>query len=160
MENNIFICIDGPPTALQRHRSFRLGSGIKSYDPQSDLKKSTLKRVLFQIPKSFQPFNIPVELIIEFHMPIPKSWSKVRKRREVDRYHDKKPDLSNMIKFIEDTFNGILYRDDSLIARIHATKTSSLDPKTIICVRECISECSKIQEVEEEIKIRKNLLFN
>lgn len=159
-ENNVFICVDGAPIALQRHRSFRLGDSIKSYDPQSELKKSTLKRVLCQLDKSFVPFNVSVEMIIEFYMPIPPSWSKVKKRAYLHKYHEKKPDLSNLIKFVEDTFNGILYRDDSLISKIYAVKIYSDEPKTIICVRECVTEDSKLQQIEKEILDKKNICFN
>lgn len=135
-ENNVFVCVDGVPTPLKRHRSCILNGMVHSYDSQKKLKKTVLESVLMQLPKNFMPFQCPVEMLIEFHMAIPASFSK-KKRRDMNMYpHDKKPDLSNLIKFFEDTFNGVLYRDDSLISHIHASKIHSLDPKTIICIRQ------------------------
>jgi len=89
-----------------------------------------------QIPKSFKPFAMQVEMLIEFHMPIPASYSKRKRAELVGRPYVKVPDLSNMIKFYEDVFNGVLYEDDKLIVKILASKIHSLEPKTIICIRE------------------------
>lgn len=135
-ENNVFICLDGPPTPLKRHRSCILNGMVHSYDSQKDFKKTVLKRVLEQVPSDFVPFNIPIEMLVEFHMPIPESWSKKKRRDYLWTPHSKTPDLSNLIKFFEDVFNGILYRDDSLISKIYATKIYSMEPKTIVCIRE------------------------
>lgn len=144
-ENNVFICVDGVPTALKRHRSCIINGMIHNYDSQKELKEGVLKCVLMQIPKDFKPFEIPIEMIIEFHMPIPASLSKKKKRDCLSKPHSKKPDLSNLQKFFEDTFNGILYKDDSLITKVIATKFYSDEPKTVICIREAT-------EILQEIK--------
>ena len=36
--------------------------------------------------------------------------------------HKSTPDLSNLIKFIEDAFNNFLWKDDSLIHTLQASK--------------------------------------
>lgn len=148
-ENNVFVCLDGSPTALKRHRSRLMGSRIIQYDSQKDLKQQVLKRVLMQLPAGFQPFECPIEFLIEFHMPIPKSTSRVRRARMSCAPHFISPDLSNMIKFIEDVFNGILYKDDKQIAKIKATKVHSNDPKTVLCIREYVEEDSYIESLKK-----------
>ena len=53
-------------------------------------------------------------------------------------WHYKKPDLSNLIKFIEDAFNNVLWKDDALISYMFATKKYSFEPKTMIFVKESV----------------------
>ena len=159
-ERNVFVCVDGVPTSLQRHRSCILNGRVHSYDSQKKLKKTVLESILMQLPPTFEPFQCPVEMLVEFYMPIPNSFSKRKQRSLIDYPHDKKPDLSNLIKFFEDAFNGVLYRDDSLISKIHASKVHSLEPKTLICVREYIPEESYIEEVKSYIEEYKQLQNN
>lgn len=145
-ENNVFVCIDGVPASLKRHRSCILNGVIHTYDSQKELKEIVLKSVIMQIPKDFKPFEIPIEMLIEFHMPIPDSTSNKKRSFMLDAPHAKKPDTSNMIKFYEDVFSGILYTDDKLISKVKASKIYSDEPKTIICVREFQDEniCSNL----------------
>ena len=45
-------------------------------------------------------------------MPMPDSWSDNKRLKMCGQIHEQKPDLSNLIKFVEDAF----YEDDSGIA--------------------------------------------
>ena len=67
-------------------------------------------------------------------MPIPKSYSKTARLKAVGEPHQKKPDISNLIKFTEDALNEVLWEDDSCISEITAKKVYSEEPKTIITV--------------------------
>ena len=54
-----------------------------------------------------------------------------KKRLELEnKLHHFKPDLSNLIKFVEDLANGIIYKDDSQISCITACKVYSQYPRT------------------------------
>jgi len=139
-DQNLFICLDGVPTPLKRHRSCILHNRVHSYDSQKDVKKTALKCAQKQIPENFQIFDEPIEMLIEFHMPIPQSLSQKKKLQLHQTPHEKKPDLSNLIKFVEDTFNGYIYKDDSQIVNIFASKLYSNEPKTIVCFRPYIVE--------------------
>ncbi len=68
-----------------------------------------------------KPWVGPIMLFVEFWMPRPKS-STSKKRRNFSMPHGKKPDLSNLLKGVEDALNGLLYEDDSQLWRIDATK--------------------------------------
>lgn len=130
----IFYEIPGPPIALKRHRH----SGKKCYDPQKKEKEEAqwqLKSAL----KGLFPAHNAVKLVVEYHMPIPKSYSKKRALKTIGTSHTKKPDLSNLIKFTEDAFNGIVWEDDSLITQIEAKKFYSENPKTVFKI-ESVSE--------------------
>lgn len=118
--------IPGVPLALKRHRH----CGNKCYDPQ----KKEKEMVQWQIKNAIKCISVAseaIKLVVEYHMPIPKSYSKIRAKEAVHRYHTKKPDLSNLIKFTEDAFNGMLWKDDSIIAEIEARKFYSDTPKTV-----------------------------
>jgi Holliday junction resolvase RusA-like endonuclease len=58
----------------------------------------------------------PLALEITIHVSIPQSWSK--RARLAAKWVTGKPDPDNAIKLIADALNGIVYRDDTQIARI------------------------------------------
>ena len=66
-------------------------------------------------------------------MPIPASISE--KKWKAGIIHTKKPDLDNLIKFVKDCANGILWHDDSQVVTIEAAKLYSEEPETRILLR-------------------------
>ena len=52
----------------------------------------------------------------------------------IGKPHIYRPDVDNLIKFIGDALNEVLWIDDALIYEIHVRKIYSLTPKTRICV--------------------------
>jgi Holliday junction resolvase RusA-like endonuclease len=75
------------------------------------------------------PFrDCPLELTVTFFMPLPIG-EKTRKLRSEQHYVMSRPDLSNLIKFLEDAFNGILFEDDALISVIQAKKVYDIKPR-------------------------------
>lgn len=63
-----------------------------------------------------EPFEGPVELWCEFVLPRPKShWTKSgRLTKSAPRYPGK-PDLSKLVRAVEDALTGIVYRDDAQV---------------------------------------------
>lgn len=53
-------------------------------------------------------------------------------------YCKSRPDIDNYIKFVMDCLNGIIYKDDSQVVHVEATKIYSTDPQTIIIIKEMI----------------------
>lgn len=124
--------IQGKPIPLQRHRH----AGKITYDPQKR-EKYIYQQKIQEFLKDFLPLYSAIKLVIEYHMPIPKSYSKKRALEFVFKPHIKKPDLSNLIKFTEDALNGMVWRDDSIIAEISAKKFYSKETKTVFKI-ECL----------------------
>ena len=63
------------------------------------------------------PAEVPVRLGLRIYRSIPKSWSK-KKRERADAGAIRpvtKPDISNILKGVEDALNGLWYHDDSQI---------------------------------------------
>ena len=59
---------------------------------------------------------------IVFHVPMPKGWSKRKKREMAGTLHQKKPDRNNLEKALEDAYFYDKDRDDSHIADNRVTK--------------------------------------
>ena len=128
--------IPGDPIALKRHRH----SGKRCYDPQKKEKEMAQWHIKSLLNGLFAAHSA-IKLVVEYHMPIPKSYSKRKAAECLRGPHTKKPDLSNLIKFTEDAFNEIVWEDDSLICEIEARKFYSETPKTVF----------KIENVAEKL---------
>ena len=76
--------------------------------------------------QQYDEFIPSQELIIEFHMPMPKSWSKKKKLEMIGRYHTVKPDLDNLIKSCVDALFSKSERDDACVHSIVAKKVWSV----------------------------------
>lgn len=113
--------IPGEPIPLQRHRH----NNRKTYDPQSKLKKDL--QYIIKAQHGGEPlFEGALYLSIRFYLSLPKRKAKNR----IYTNHYCKPDLSNLIKFIEDLCNKIIYDDDCLISHINAVKSYTHQPRT------------------------------
>lgn len=81
------------------------------------------------------PHNGYVGLSIDAYYPIPKSWPK--KKQELAESKNirpikAKPDLSNVIKHIEDVMNGLFFVDDKQICSLTSMKYYSYSPRLVI----------------------------
>jgi Holliday junction resolvase RusA-like endonuclease len=124
------IIIPGKPIPLARHRTTRTGH---NYHPQAKELKVYQKALNFYW--EYKPLDCPVILSLTFLMPITKASKKsVEDMLNGTTKHDKKPDLSNLIKWVEDAGNGIIWQDDKQIFEIEATKAFAQEPQTIIRV--------------------------
>lgn len=76
---------------------------------------------LIALTAKCRPLNGPLRLRLTFFLQAPKNLdAKLRAGKNIA--HVKKPDLSNIIKGIEDALKGICYHDDSQIVELRATK--------------------------------------
>jgi Holliday junction resolvase RusA-like endonuclease len=81
----------------------------------------------------------PVRLTVRAYFPCPKSDKK--EDRAKYRWHTKRPDLSNLVKLIEDMGNGFLWHDDAQICSEVLEKFIApiyVEPKTIIEIEELV----------------------
>lgn len=126
---SVRIEIVGVPIARQRPRFSRFGT----YDKQKDIKEMYALSVRSQLPRGFQVIQVPIYLKILYEMPIPKTTSKKKRSLMVGSPHTKKPDIDNLYKMF-DSFNGILWLDDSQIYQVSMKKVYSENPKTVLIV--------------------------
>jgi len=72
-----------------------------------------------------------------FYMPIPGKPSKKIRQRMIDGdiLHTKKPDADNLVKWVKDCLNKVVWHDDNQIAFLTALKRFSDEPRTEIMVR-------------------------
>ena len=129
------IVIPGNPIAQSRPRLRRTGKFVSVYDPDRKEKELLISYVQEEIGKHFQPIEKPISINITFHMPMLSTWSPPRKQKSEGLIHIKRPDLDNLLKYILDSLNGILYSDDSQIYEINTRKIYSSEPKTVICAK-------------------------
>lgn len=117
------IRIEGNPVPQGRPRATKRGDHVRLYDPAKS--KEWKREVLRQATKQSQsliPFTGPVFMRCTFLMPKPKSLPK----KVVN--HVKKPDLTNLIKGIEDALEGLCYYNDSQITTLVCRKEYSTEP--------------------------------
>ncbi len=117
--------LPGDPIPLARARH---GNG-RTYNAQAPIQSRCKFDLIRQHNK--QPLlEGSLHLDIYFFMPMPPSWSQFKKERLVGTPHIKKPDWSNLLKFVEDCGTGIIYKDDSLIYSVTGTKIYDWYPRT------------------------------
>lgn len=109
--------VDGVPVAQGRPRFAAAGGHVIAYDPP---KSKDYKRLIGYLAKRHAPIEPvlgPVRFSLKIFLPIPKSCSK-EKHRQAEQgiiRPTKKPDVSNILKGVEDALKGIFYKDDSQI---------------------------------------------
>ena len=88
--------------------------------------------------------NIVMELEVFRH--IPESFSKKKKEEAELRLllPNTKPDTDNYVKTVQDAANGLIYKDDSSIVKIIASKFYSAVPRievSFYTTKSCIKRC-------------------
>jgi len=130
------LSIPGRPMGKQRPRVLKNGV---PYTPKETVNYETLVKQLY-IQKYGQemPFKHPVKMKIIAYLQIPKSASKVKAAamERGDIRPTKKPDMSNIIKIIEDGLNGLAYCDDSQVVEVEAGKYYSNCPRVEVILEE------------------------
>lgn len=123
--------VEGIPTPWAAHK----GYGRKAYNPRYSEKQQAIRQIR-RYHNQEAPITGPVRLYLEFHLPIPKGTSKDKKKQMLNNqiHPIKKPDVTNLQKFIEDCLKGLVIVDDSQVVEINARKMYSEKPKTIIQV--------------------------
>jgi Holliday junction resolvase RusA-like endonuclease len=126
------LTIPGKPIAKARPRFARMGKFVKTYSPQ----ETEEGRALWEIKQQWQnkPLEGPISVSFVFGLSIPTSASKKSTTAMVDGLtrHLKKPDTDNFIKFYLDVMNGVVFRDDSQVWNITASKVYAKEPQTLI----------------------------
>jgi Holliday junction resolvase RusA-like endonuclease len=111
--------LTGNPVPLYRPRFSR----DHVFDSQKEIKLVmgiTIRKQHENLPM----FTGPLQAVMRFYMKPPK-----RNRCFSGRWHTIRPDLSNMLKMIEDVAQGIAYEDDKSICREFIEKKWDINPR-------------------------------
>ena len=134
-----YFTIAGPPKSLQRHRMTWRGSKPRGYDPSAKDKKDFIMLTKKYAPKT--PLTGTLYLKIRFCMPYAKKWYRTGKYagslKDNSPYeHIFTPDIDNLLKFVMDAGNGVLWKDDCIIYGCQIEKVYNVEPQIIIEVLE------------------------
>lgn len=122
-------CISGDPTPLARAR---FGHGVV-FDSQKQLK--LIWGIHLRSQHDNQPkYSGPLGIFLIFYMPMSANATKKRKLIPGD-FHYIRPDNSNLVKFIEDVGNDVIYNDDAVIADIRGIKIYDKKPRTELIIQ-------------------------
>lgn len=124
----VHFTVEGPPVPWARARL------SKGRHFTAEAQAAHMRRVAWAGRRAIpEPLKGPLLLSASFFIEPPRSWSGVKRRRALGLPVIVKPDLSNLIKIIEDALNGIAYIDDNQVAEYGlVAKTFSLNPRTEI----------------------------
>jgi len=119
-----------------------MGTGVRmhvqTYDPAKKVKETFASILQQDAPAT--PIDEPIMLEINFYMRRPKGHYGTGKnigkiKATAPEWCSSKPDIDNLIKFVQDALNKIFYRDDSLICQVVGRKLYSEKPRTEITIQ-------------------------
>jgi len=132
----IELTIPGEPVAKSRPRMTKSGF---VYTPVKTVNYETLIKELFIIKyPSFQPLEGPVRMSLSAWLKIPRSASKrkVEAMKGGEIRPTKKPDMSNILKSVEDALNNLAYCDDKQIVECELEKRYGSRPRIELVIED------------------------
>lgn len=112
----------------------RAGRKGKKYFDKQVAEKTKVQWEVKMAMNGLYSHSEAIKVVMEFHMPIPKSWARTKQKNAISKPHHVKPDIDNLLKFVNDSLNNILWSDDAIIYEVHVRKLYSQEPKTRILV--------------------------
>ena len=127
--------IPGNPLPQKRHRSTFRGGKPRNYDPSAQDKKK-FKAMVGELGVE-SALKGDISLNVTFYMPRPKKHYRTGKyarllKKDSPFWHSTKPDIDNLVKFVMDALQGMLWSDDCKIVRLETSKIYSKKPRTEI----------------------------
>jgi len=111
--------VPGVPVGKGRPR-FVKATG-RAYTPAKTASyESLIAYAASQAMRGATPIDAPVGIKVQAVFPIPASWNK--KKKAAAHWHTSKPDGDNILKALGDALNGIVWTDDSQVARTSIAK--------------------------------------
>lgn len=107
----------GDPVAQGRPRFSRQGGFVKAYDPAKSRDYKSYVRLIAAQNAPDSPVEGAIEFSLRIYRAIPKGMPKYKREAAMEgRLRPvTKPDVSNVLKGVEDALKGVWYKDDSQI---------------------------------------------
>ena len=125
MTFQIIFKVEGTPIGKGRPKFARRGNFVSTYTPTKTRDyEDLIREAAIKAMGISEPLETPVAAYFYITMPIPASYSKKRKEACLSNEERpmKKPDTDNIVKAFLDAMNGVIYKDDSQVCSLHATK--------------------------------------
>jgi Holliday junction resolvase RusA-like endonuclease len=117
----IRIIIPGRVGGKGRPRFARRGKFMTTYSPEKTVNaEAMVRRFGADAMLARPPMQGPLGMRIEIIANTPASWSK--KKKACANYMTGKPDLDNCVKLFGDALNGVVWSDDSQIAKLDVSR--------------------------------------
>ena len=142
MSNVLAFEIPGQPIGQGRPKFSTINGHARAYDPEKSRNyKAYIRMLATQAMKDrgFTMIEGPCVLRIDAYFEVPKSKSKKFREAALNGLErpTKKPDLSNIVKGIEDAINNLVYKDDACIVSLSVCKFYSDVPRVEVVISEC-----------------------
>ena len=136
----IKIKVTGKPVAKARPRFARRGKFVKTYSDQETEESRFYMLAKEQLYKR-DVIPGPIGMLAIFEFERPKSHfgtgrNAGRLKPSAPGHHIKKPDGSNLVKFVEDVLNGLAWADDSQIVDLTVVKRFAAQAATTLYITE------------------------
>lgn len=105
--------IKATPVPWAAHKGF----GKRAYNPRRAEREEV--QWLLKDQWKMEPIKEALRLTFFFFLPLPK---KERNKYDYMPCHTRKPDCTNLQKFMEDALKGIVFKDDSQVISVESHK--------------------------------------
>ncbi len=129
--NELIFTVPGHARGKGRPRATAINGHARVYaDPKTVEYEGRVRNAARRAMAGREPFSVPLSLFVLIRVAPPASVSKKTRAAMLagEIRPAKKPDLSNIVKAIEDGANVVAYTDDALIVRLSAVKTYAEAP--------------------------------
>lgn len=130
----ITIYIPGKPVAKARARSTK---NVHHYTPEKTRTYEGICRSLaMDAVGNRPPSQMPVRVDMVISMEVPSSWPRWKAKSALDGQTapTTKPDADNVLKSLQDAFNGVVWVDDAQIVQCSIQKIYSDRPGVLVTV--------------------------
>lgn len=119
----IEIVVPGPVVSFRRPSG---GGGFRRFTPEKMRNyRARLRDEAALAMRGREPFDFgtPLSIYVRAEFPVPASWSKLRKALALEGTirPTGRPDIDNIVKLM-DSFNKVVWKDDTQIVKISACK--------------------------------------
>jgi len=145
---SVSVRIPGEPVAQGRPRAFRVGDGVRMFDPPKSRAWKGVAQIHMQHAMAgLAPLDGPLEITIVCVWSLPRSHE--RNVPVPRRWRPQRPDAENVVKACLDAGNGVLYRDDAQVVRVVAEKWTGAQgesPGVLIEVRSLHAHSARAEQ--------------
>ena len=126
--NTLKFQILGIPVPKQ---SMKVTKGGIKYQPKkiTNAARNIRAQIANQLPRGFEPFDKHLRIYYRFVFPYTSDISKRKRNSGIKLWKDKKPDIDNLQKLINDAMEGVVFVRDAQICSIRAEKFMDSVPR-------------------------------